>query len=109
MNLFLTFLCIAVMFSCQTTQESDPDCNDGSKTLRIITNAPATIYLFENQYFITEQNTIDTRLVPCSLPVQFQKDRLMVTISGEVKNYLVQDKIYACCIEKIVLTHIEER
>ena len=97
------------MISCQTEPESDSDCNDGSKALRIITNAPATIYLYENQYFITEQNTIDTRLIPCSLPVQFQKDRLMVTISGEVKNYRIQDKIYACCIEKIVLSHIKER
>ncbi len=109
MNLFLTFLCIAVMFSCQTTQESDPDCNDGSKTLRIITNAPATIYLIENQYFITEQNTIDTRLVPCYLPEKFQKDKLSVSISGEVKNYPIRDMIYACCIEKIVLSHVEQR
>jgi hypothetical protein len=76
-------------------KENASGCDDDTKTVRIVTNAFATISFFENQYFITEQNTIDTILIPCTLPEKFQKYRLSVTISDEVKNYPIKEKILA--------------
>lgn len=101
------FLLILLTLSCQKEDESG--CNDDAKTVRIITRAPASISFFENQYFIIEQNTIDTRLLPCTLPVAFQKEKLAVTISGEVKDYPNGEKVQICCTERIILRLIQER
>jgi len=81
-------------------------CYSDAITTRTILNKPATIRLQSGQYFIVEQGTIDTKLLPCNLSAEFQIDNLPVTISGEVKA-TAQNAFYPCCIEHFIILKIK--
>ena len=52
-----------------------------------------------------EQGSIDTKLLPCNLPMEFIQDGLQVVISGEVKS-TPQSGFGPCCTENFVITKI---
>ncbi len=58
-----------------------------------------------NGIYIIEQGTIDTKLIPCNLPIEFVQDNLQVIISGDVK-LRPREANEPCCTEDIVITKI---
>ncbi len=99
---FLLLLTIAV--SCKKVNQSNV-CFENETTSGQIVNKPATIKLINNQFYIIEQGTIDTRLNPCNLPEEFKVDNLQVTISGDVKT-TIYNPGEPCCTENFVITKI---
>jgi hypothetical protein len=90
---------------CRKNNRSDTACWPDLSTERQIADKPAVVKYFDNQFFLIEQGTIDTRLKPCKLPAAFQIDGLSVIISGEVKT-AVQATGQPCCTNNFVITNI---
>ena len=100
------FSALAILFSsCEKETNSPVNCLNDAATLRIITNQQATIKAFGGNFYIVKQGAIDTRLIPCNLTKEFQKDNLPVIISGDVKA-LVQPLSGICCTENLVIVKI---
>ncbi len=98
----LSFFTI-ILISCKKSTDKSTTCFSDVTTTRIITDKPAYIHFADNQYYIKEQFTIDTRLLPCNLADEFKVSGLLVTISGEVKNSLPNNP---CCTDNFVITKI---
>ncbi len=81
--LIVSIICINCKKSKTTTFEN---CFTDSPLQRVIINKIATVKLSGQQYYIIEQNAIDTKLVPCNLPNNFKQDNLQVILSGNVKS-----------------------
>lgn len=103
MALFLTFLFI----SCKKDSNHNKDCLPNGKILRQITDQPATVKNINGQFYLVENNAVDSRLNPCNLDKDYQVDNLQVTISGEVKS-VVQPGPGPCCTENFVITEISK-
>jgi hypothetical protein len=74
--------------SCRKEDEKLSDqCSTDAPTIRTIVNAAGTVEKLNGKYYIIEQNTIDTRLYPCSLATEFMIDGLVVNFTGTVKRY----------------------
>lgn len=113
--LILTVLIIiSSTCSCRKNDKKEyfpnPDCDIKGQTIRQISDKKATIRLtatyFEAVYFV-EENSIDTRLIPCNFPMEFYQDGLVVIISGDVKAAKQRDGM-PCCAENFVITKIRK-
>ncbi|MCC6290323.1 MAG: hypothetical protein IT249_20795 [Chitinophagaceae bacterium] len=109
---FLIMLCIC---SCKKDDNKDkhfpnPDCKSDEATTRTINNKKAVVRLTATYYesiYLVEENTIDTRLIPCNFPMEFFQDGLAVMISGDVKA-TQQKPSTPCCAENFVITKIRK-
>lgn len=102
---FLHFITFST--ACKKDKRPGDDCFTHASTARIITNAAATVVESSGKFYIIEQNTIDTRLNPCTLDKEFQMHNLLVTVSGEVKVTL-QGGPNPCCTEDFIITKISK-
>jgi hypothetical protein len=101
--LFILLSFVLITASCKKDKNSTAECFPGATTIRQIVNQPATIKQSNLQFYIVEKGSIDLKLIPCDLPVQFQVDNLAVTISGEVKAAAQQS---VCCTENFIIQKI---
>jgi len=109
LNLFTlcTLMAFGSLFSsCKKEEVESTKCFAGATTIRQIQNKPAKITAIGSQFYIVEESTIDSRLNPCNLEKEFQVDKLLVTISGEVKA-TAQEEI--CCTDDFIITQISNR
>ena len=81
-------------------------CFTDIATTRQINNKPAKVLAVGSEFYIIEENTIDTRLNPCNLEQAFQVNNLPVTISGDVKT---TPQAGICCTDNFVITQIKKR
>jgi hypothetical protein len=102
---FISILLTITFLSCKKDKETTSNCFSGIPTNRTILNKQATIQLINNEFYIIEKGTIDTRLLPCSLADEFKINNLPVTITGEVKNTIPTG---VCCTENFVVNKIEK-
>lgn len=94
-----------LVFSCEKENSNISGCPTEATTERIVMNKPATVREIGGTYYIIEQNTIDTRLIPCDLDAAFKVDNLQVVISGEVKKTSPSPGV-PCCTNNFVITSI---
>ena len=73
--------------------------------LRLISNKQATVKLDSGQFYLVEQGTIDTKLIPCNMAEEFKVKDLQVTISGYTKRAIAAGT-ESCCTETLVITGI---
>ncbi len=102
---FLGILFSLTFLSCKKDKETINNCFSDAPTTRTILDKQATIQLLNNEFYIIEKGTIDTRLLPCSLADEFRINNLSVTITGEVKNTVPTG---VCCTENFVVNKIEK-
>ncbi|MEO8109038.1 MAG: hypothetical protein ABI594_03350 [Ginsengibacter sp.] len=102
------FVFISVFFltfnSCKKDNKQDRACFTDTTNTRQIVHEQATIKLSGSEFYMYEEGTIDTKLIPCNLPIDFQVDNLQVTISGYSKSS--KEGWPACCTEILVITKI---
>lgn len=101
---FLFFMAFAS--SCNKEDDIPAQCLTDISTVRKINNKPAKVMAVGSQFYIIEENTIDTMLNPCNLKKEFQVHDLSVTISGDVKE---TPREGVCCIDDFVITKISRR
>lgn len=103
-SLFFLYL-VMVAGSCKKENKTN-NCSPDIPTVRRIDNKPAVIKLTAtvNPAYIVEQGSIDTKLIPCNLPMEFFENDLRVVISGEVKPSAQQGG--TCCTENLFITKI---
>ena len=112
--LLLSIFTLALTTSCKknnSTTNRDPQllpdtCFSNEATRRSVVNKPATIQATGGQYYIIEQNTIDTKLLPCTLSPEFRVHGLQVIVSGNVKSAV--KNIPICCIDNFQLLSISK-
>jgi hypothetical protein len=105
---FILFSSI-IFVSCKKSENEITECNTITNTYRTVLNAEAAIWQStSNEFFIIEKSTIDTKLRPCNLPINFQVNGLAVTISGNVKSTF-QYGPGSCCIDDFSITEITKR
>jgi hypothetical protein len=104
----LVIVSLLLLLSCAKNQSSALDCLQDEITVRNIVKAEATIIRTGELYYIIEQGTIDTRLLPCNLDPAYETDRLQVVISGMVKAS-AQIGPGPCCTENFVITFISKK
>ncbi len=99
------FICTIIFFvSCKKNNASTNNCDENAPTQRVIVNKKATITLLNGEYFIVEENTIDTKLSPCNLPLAFKNPGLNVIVSGSVKQGI--SSISPCCTNAFIISNI---
>jgi hypothetical protein len=84
--ILLLFISVLIIPSCKKNR-TDPGCFAEDKTIRQIENKQAVIKLTASAdpVYIVEEGSVDTKLIPCNLPMEFYQNNLTVTISGNVK------------------------
>lgn len=103
----VTSAAIMLLFSfCRKEKGTSNDCFPGAITYRTVIDQPAIVKQAGGVFFLVEQGSIDSKLVPCNLPADFQFDLLPVTISGDVKT-TVQGGPGPCCTEYFVIKKIK--
>ena len=110
LTIFITCLFVIIsVSSCRKDTKPSENCFSNDQTVRQIVNKLATIKSSgtAGKFYIVESGTIDTRLNPCNLAIEFQVNNLQVEISGEVKA-TVQGGPGLCCIENFVITKISK-
>ncbi|WP_336517962.1 hypothetical protein [Pollutibacter soli] len=104
--LFVTTLFLFAV-SCRKESGLDQSCGDGEPVFREINGAVAMIHAVDGGSFqIIEENTYDTRLLPCNLPEEFKMNKLKVIITGKT---LATAQTGICCVEKLVLKDIRRQ
>ena len=103
----ITFFLLATIVSSCKKDRNSTECFPGATTVRQITNKQAVIKVTAmiNPVYIIEQGSIDTKLIPCNLPMEFYQNDLQVIISGDVKSRQ-QAGPGPCCDENFVITKI---
>ena len=111
MKFFLIALMVLLflfnLISCKK-EDNAPDCFPNASTVRVINNKKAVVRLTATAVepvYLVEEGTIDTRLIPCNLPMEFYQHNLQVIVSGEVK-VTQQAGSVPCCAENFVITKI---
>ena len=100
------FLALAtVCYSCKK-QGSKDECFNGIATIRQLIDRPATIKVTATVHsvYLVEQGAIDTKLIPCNLPMEFMQNDLQVIVSGNVK--ATPQTAGPCCAENFTITKI---
>lgn len=92
--------------SCKKESTLDQSCSNGDTVVREIVEAVATVHDAGGSFQIIEENTYDTRLLPCNLPEEFKVDQLQVVITGKT---LATFQTGICCVERLVLQKIRVR
>jgi hypothetical protein len=100
---YFLFIFSTVFISCKKSTQKNTTCFTDIASVRTITDKVAYISFTDNQYYIKEEFTIDTRLLPCNLEEEFKVNGLRVIVSGEVKNSLPN---YPCCTDNFIITKI---
>jgi hypothetical protein len=95
----------AAITGCKKNTQSFRNCYPGSETLWKVDKAGGVVIRSGGQFYITQSGTIDTRFVPCDLPVEFQVDKMNIVFSGDVK-FTKNSATEPCCTNDIVLTYI---
>lgn len=99
-------ICCGFLTACKKGKDQKPECYNDNNVLRELNNQPASVQQSSNgEYYITEPNTIDTRLFPCSLPAGFQQKNLAVLITGQVKS-LPPNGLHTAGDQALIITHI---
>ncbi len=105
----LFILGTACILSCKKQNNKPEDCYANEVTYRTLLNAQATIKKSpDNNFFIIEQGTIDTKLNPCNLQDDFKIDSLQVIVTGNVKR-TERFGFGPCCIEDFVISSIRRQ
>lgn len=104
-RLVVIFSILPLLFSCKKESTPEQSCLSDAVLSRVIVNKAATVKLTSGQFYIIEQGTIDTKLIPCNLSQEFQVADLQVIISGDVKA-IPQPAMGPCCTENLVITKI---
>jgi len=103
------FIIILSFCSCKKNTDKTSACDPNAATTRTITSKKALVKLTATAtypVYLTEEGTIDTRLVPCNFPMgEYYQDGLQVIISGEVKATNLM-AFGPCCFESFVITSI---
>ncbi len=97
---------ILVLFCACRKKNDTGECFPGSPTVRQIVNKPAVVKVTATvtPVYLVEEGTIDTRLIPCNLPMEFLQHDLQVIISGDIK--ATSQGAGPCCDENFVITKI---
>lgn len=105
-NLLAFFMLATIVISCKKEKKVD-ECFPNAATVRTIDNKQAVVKVTGtiNPVYLIEQGAIDTRLIPCNLPLEFYQNDLLVTITGDVKSTL-QVGPGPCCSENFVIKTI---
>lgn len=106
---FLFSVTLIVIFqSCHKNNEANntADCYVNDITTRQIVNKQATIKSINGEFYIVELNTIDEKLRPCNLAVDFQINNLQVIVSGNVK--ATPQIGMPCCTNNFEITSIRK-
>lgn len=101
------FVLFSLPMSCKKEKEV-AGCFADEPTTRKIINKRATVKLtatMTEPVYLVEEGSIDTRLLPCNLPMEFYQHDLPVTVSGEVKAARQTGQV-PCCAENLVITAI---
>ncbi|KYP15742.1 hypothetical protein [Flavihumibacter sp. CACIAM 22H1] len=102
---------IVLLIAAGCGKENKPDsCNSSQATVRKIVDKKAVVRVTDRAtepVYLVEAGTIDSRLIPCTLALEYYLDGLEVTISGEVKA-AVHLASTPCCAAPIVLTKISK-
>ncbi len=112
-NFILIILVIASCFcyACKKGESSShQNCDTGAATIRTIVSKKATVKLTAtatHAIYLVEEGAVDTKLIPCSIGMEYYQNDLSVIISGEVKQ-TKPDGMSPCCMENIVLTSISK-
>jgi hypothetical protein len=106
----IAFYILMIVSSCkkETEEKVRPECFPLATTTRQIVNMKAVVKLSGGLYYgayIIEEGSIDAKLIPCDLPMEFYKNDLQVIISGDVKQ-TSQDNFGPCCTNFFVITKI---
>lgn len=106
---FLPFILILLcLLACKKQKITATGCDTGAATTRVIADKKATVKMTATMVYpvyLVEDGTIDVKLVPCNIPLQFQQNDLVVKISGEVKTTVAPANA-PCCIENFVISKI---
>jgi len=107
----LILLLSLVSFACRKADdEPKTGCDATAQTLRHINNKFATVEVNATiiGVLLVEDNTIDSKLVPCNLPQEYVQHGLKVIISGDVKarKALTNEP---CCKDAFVISKIARR
>jgi hypothetical protein len=98
-------LLLSIFAGCKKNDNNPANCFSNAATVRQIINRPAAIHFSGGQYYVIEQNTIDTRLRPCYLSPEFMVDGLQVIVSGDVKETAINSS-EPCCTDDFIITKI---
>lgn len=94
-----------VIIACSKEGSTESSCANDAPTERTLIDKAATVREIGGQYYIIEQNTIDTKLLPCNLDPSFAFDNLPVVVSGDVKKTdLTAGE--PCCINNFIISRI---
>ncbi|MBX3241078.1 MAG: hypothetical protein KIT80_16345 [Chitinophagaceae bacterium] len=108
-RLILLFITVSLIFACKKQDEST-ECSPGKPILRTITGKKATVRITATAVmpvYLVEEGTIDSKLIPCNLPMDYYKEGLVVTISGRTQ--LAEPYTsFPCCIESLFITAISK-
>ena len=104
--------CVAVLslYACKKDAAGQQACNSNAVTTRTIVNKKATVKLTAtatHSIYLVEEGAIDTKLIPCSIAMEYYQHDLQVIISGEVKQ-TDHDNRNPCCLENFVITSISK-
>jgi hypothetical protein len=105
------FIAVALSPGCRKSKDVASDrCDNNRQTIRVITDRPAKVVVGATIYgaYYIEEGTIDTRLIPCEVPMEFMQHGLKVVISGEIKQRKARSG-EPCCAEDIVITNIRKQ
>ncbi len=97
---------IVFFFSCKKEATQLAHCLDNAETVGVISNRKATVVNPGNEFYIVEENSIDSKLYPCNLPAEFRQHGLSVTVSGEIKKGT--NTLAPCCENDFVILKISK-
>ncbi len=87
--IFVSCTCNKKTLGSDQTTHLKQNCYDERENESKLENAKGKVIVLMETYFIETENS---RLQPCELPQEFQKDGLKVTFSGDVKKILPTER-----------------
>jgi hypothetical protein len=101
------FSIVALFSACNKEGNAPDNCFADRETLRVLDNKTATVNGNGGSWYLVEEFTYDTKLFPCNLEKEFQVDKLVVKISGNVKAIHETD-LAPCCLDGLEITGIKK-
>lgn len=86
-----------------------PPCYKQSPVYRELKDKRATVKVTATAIgtYLVEEGSIDTKLITCDLPLEFQKNNLEVIINGGVHD-MPPVSNFPCCIQSLDITSIRK-
>jgi hypothetical protein len=104
----VSILVVGALFSACDKKANAPDnCYADNETVRVLNDKTLTVHGGNGSWHLTEEFTYDTRLYPCNLPTEFQVDKLVVLVSGNVKA-IPETAQAPCCSDGLEITSIKK-